>query len=195
MAYWVKVAEVGDIAADQGKVIEIGGTPVALFNVAGTFYAIDNVCLHMGGPLGEGILKEAVVTCPWHGWQYDVKTGALLGNPAVNVQSYEVKIENDAIYLWMEVDQQQQQREQEIMKRIEAGESLTRLAEEHQMPEADIQAIYHRRRVGERLVWLGERYLKTGRISALDLLNLPYRDIKPITYGVIDLLDALLRSL
>ena len=64
---------------------------IALFNVGGVLYAIDNTCLHRGGPLGEGELSDTVVTCPWHGWQYDVKTGVCAANPSVQVKTYAVK--------------------------------------------------------------------------------------------------------
>lgn len=195
MAHWVKVAQVDEIPVGKSKVVEVGGAQVALFNVEGTFYALDNICLHMGGPLGEGRVQGAVVTCPWHGWQYDVPTGTLLGNPSVNVQPYEVKVEGEDILIWTSADAEQQQREQEMMQRIAKGQSIASLAVQYRISETEVEEIFNRWRIGERLIWLGERYLKTGRFSGRDLLDLPYRDAKPVTYGVIPQIIELLRFL
>ncbi len=68
-------------------------------NVDGTFYAIHNTCLHRGGPLGEGELKGKVVTCPWHGWQYDVSTGKVALNPAVAVACFPVEVRGEDIWV------------------------------------------------------------------------------------------------
>jgi len=97
MANFVEVAEVGDVPPGTGKCVEADGKQIALFNVAGAFHAIDNTCLHRGGPLGEGELEGTVVTCPWHGWQYDVTTGANLDDDTVRVARYEVKLEGGSI--------------------------------------------------------------------------------------------------
>jgi len=97
MAEFVKVAQVSDLQPGAGKVVMVKDRAIALFNVDGTFYAIDNICLHRGGPLGEGELEGCVVTCPWHGWQYDVKTGTSETNPATKVKTYEVKTEGSTI--------------------------------------------------------------------------------------------------
>ena len=99
MATLTKVAEVQDLAPGAGKVIQAEGKTLALFNVDGTFYAIDNTCLHRGGPLGEGDLDDKIVTCPWHGWQYDVSTGTNVMNPAIKVASYPVTVEGGAVFV------------------------------------------------------------------------------------------------
>ena len=78
---------------------QVNGTTVALANVQGTFYAIDNTCLHRGGPLGQGILESNVVTCPWHGWQYDVTTGKVAVNPAVGVKTYAIEVRGEEIFV------------------------------------------------------------------------------------------------
>lgn len=93
MADFVRVASVSEIAAGQGKVIELADKTIAVFNCDGTFYAIDNTCKHQGGPLGEGDLAGTVVTCPWHGWTYDVSTGISPDDPECAVERYEVKVE------------------------------------------------------------------------------------------------------
>src|SRR3990172_6173253 len=95
----IKVAAVGDMAAGEAKVVEAGGKSLALFNVDGAWYAIDNTCPHRGGPLGEGDLDGRVVTCPWHAWRWGVTTGANLNNPAVRVACFPVIIEQDTVYV------------------------------------------------------------------------------------------------
>ena len=97
MGTFVKVGEAKDLAAGQGKTVEVNGREIALFNVGGTFHAIDNTCLHRGGPLGEGELEGAIVTCPWHGWQYDVTTGVNTMDDSERVDRYEVKVEGDGV--------------------------------------------------------------------------------------------------
>ena len=73
MPNFVKVATVAQVAPGTGMVATVNDKEVALFNIDGTFHAIDNVCKHRGGPLGEGELEGDTVTCPWHGWQFDVR--------------------------------------------------------------------------------------------------------------------------
>jgi nitrite reductase (NADH) small subunit/3-phenylpropionate/trans-cinnamate dioxygenase ferredoxin subunit len=75
MAEYVKVASVRDLPPGSGMTVEVGGKPVAVFNCDGAFFAIDDTCPHQGGPLGEGEVEGMVVTCPWHEWRYDVRTG------------------------------------------------------------------------------------------------------------------------
>ncbi len=97
MSEYVKVAQVSDLQPGTGKVVMVKDKAIALFNVDGTFYAIDNTCLHRGGPLGEGEMEGNVVTCPWHGWQYDVKTGVSETNPSVKAQTYQVKVDGSTV--------------------------------------------------------------------------------------------------
>lgn len=97
MANFVKVCKTSDVTAGCGKSIDINGKPVAVFNVDGNFYAIDDTCLHRGGPLGEGELDGKTVICPWHGWRFDVTTGANELVPDLPTQRYEVKVEGDDI--------------------------------------------------------------------------------------------------
>lgn len=95
----VKVAAVGEVPAGEGRVVEVEGKTLALFNVDGAYWAIDNTCAHRGGPLGEGDLDGRIVTCPWHGWRWDVTTGANANNPAVKVPCFPVTVEGGAIYV------------------------------------------------------------------------------------------------
>lgn len=100
MPEFVKVARTDEVASGQAKLVEVGGKEIALFNVAGTFHAIDNNCTHVGGPLCEGELAGAEVTCPWHGATFDVTSGAVLGPPAgAPVNRYNVRIEGADVEL------------------------------------------------------------------------------------------------
>jgi nitrite reductase/ring-hydroxylating ferredoxin subunit len=94
MAQFVKVGTKSDFNNLQGgKLVEAGGQSIAIFNVGGSFYAVDNTCTHRGGPLSEGTLTGDTVTCPWHGAKYNVKTGAVLSPPAPQgVKSYPVRV-------------------------------------------------------------------------------------------------------
>ncbi len=96
----VKVAEVAQIPAGAAKVVQVEGKILALFNVGGTFYATDNKCTHVGGPLGEGRLEADVVICPWHGSRFNVTTGQVVGPPARRpVSTYPVRIQGEAVYV------------------------------------------------------------------------------------------------
>lgn len=94
----IEVARVGDIAPGEGKLVEADGKEIALFNCDGEYYAIDNDCTHVGGPLCEGELYGDTVTCPWHGAEFNIKTGEVLGPPAEeNLNSYKVHVVGDVI--------------------------------------------------------------------------------------------------
>ncbi len=90
----VKVAKVDEVPSGTGKVVQAGDKVLALFNLNGTFYAIDNKCTHVGGPLGEGTVEGNRVTCPWHGSIFNITTGEVLGPPAPRpVDTYPTRIE------------------------------------------------------------------------------------------------------
>ncbi|HSE93762.1 MAG TPA: Rieske 2Fe-2S domain-containing protein [Methylomirabilota bacterium] len=95
----VKIGRAAEVPAGEGCVVEAGGRALALFNVGGRFYAIDNACAHRGGPLGEGELTGSVVTCPWHAWRWDVTTGANVNNPAVRVACFPVILEGGDVFV------------------------------------------------------------------------------------------------
>ena len=99
MGNFVKAAKKNEIADGKGLVVNPEGQGIALFNIAGNFFAIENTCKHRGGPLGEGGLEGNTVTCPLHGWEYDVTTGACLTNPAVKQKTYTVKVEDEDILI------------------------------------------------------------------------------------------------
>jgi nitrite reductase (NADH) small subunit len=96
---FVRAAAVGEIPVGAIHQVEVGGKAVALANIGGQFYAIDNTCLHRGGPLGEGVLEGKIVTCPWHGWQYDVTTGKVSQNPTVGVACYPAEVRGGEVFV------------------------------------------------------------------------------------------------
>ncbi len=81
-------------AVNEAKEFACGDKEICIANVNGTYTAIDNICLHQGGPLGQGTVEHGKVVCPWHGWQYDPKTGQTAHNPNAQVAVYPIKIEN-----------------------------------------------------------------------------------------------------
>ena len=97
MDKYVSVGKTGDVTSGNAIVAEVNGQSLAVFNVDGAYYAIDNTCVHRGGPLGEGELEGEIVTCPWHGWEYNVKTGACINNPSACVKSYPVTVEGSEL--------------------------------------------------------------------------------------------------
>jgi nitrite reductase/ring-hydroxylating ferredoxin subunit len=99
----VKIAQTSELPPGTRKVVQVEGRVIALFNVEGAFYAIDNTCTHRGGPLGESELKGDIVECPWHGAQFNIKTGAATAPPArAGVRSFPVKVNGSDVLV--EVD-------------------------------------------------------------------------------------------
>jgi nitrite reductase (NADH) small subunit len=96
---FLRAARKDEIPAGAIREFAVEGKSIALSNIDGHFYAIDNTCLHRGGPLGQGELGNKVVTCPWHGWQYDVTTGKLTMNPTIGVKCYPVEVRGDDIFV------------------------------------------------------------------------------------------------
>jgi nitrite reductase (NADH) small subunit len=101
MGRLVRVAAAAELQPGQGKTVEAEGVEIALFNVDGTYHAIANACYHHGGPLGEGELEGTTVTCPWHGWQFDVTSGSTYRNPEIGVSSYRVEVQGGDLYVEM----------------------------------------------------------------------------------------------
>jgi nitrite reductase (NADH) small subunit len=99
MAEWHRLAAVGDVTPGSAREFTAGERVIALFNVDGTLYALDGICPHAGGPLGEGSLQGSVVTCPWHGWQFDVTTARNCLNPRIEHASFAVKVEGNDVYV------------------------------------------------------------------------------------------------
>ncbi|MBI2059254.1 MAG: Rieske 2Fe-2S domain-containing protein [Nitrospirae bacterium] len=100
MADFVKVAILAEIQENQGKLVSVNGTEVALYKVGACIYALRNICPHKGGPLGEGEIQGSVVTCPWHGWEFDLAdAGKCTMNEIIEAKMYPVKQEGDAVLI------------------------------------------------------------------------------------------------
>jgi nitrite reductase (NADH) small subunit len=100
MPNFIKLTTQSDLpAADEAKEFSCGGKMICVANVNDDYSALDNVCLHLGGPLGEGSIENGKVVCPWHGWQYDPKTGAAEDHPGLKVKTYPIKIENGDVFI------------------------------------------------------------------------------------------------
>ena len=85
----------------EAREFELHGKVICVANVNGTITAMDNVCLHMGGPLGQGYIEGNKIVCPWHGWEYDLKTGELGDDPKSKLAVYSVKVENGDVLIEM----------------------------------------------------------------------------------------------
>jgi nitrite reductase (NADH) small subunit len=95
MPSFTKIATQPDLpATGEAREFPCGDKVVCIANVEGTLSAIDNLCLHRGGPLGQGLVDGGKVVCPWHGWQWDPKTGQAGHNPNAKVAVYPLKIQN-----------------------------------------------------------------------------------------------------
>ena len=96
---FVRVAKVVEIAPGTIREVQVEGKTLAVANVAGKFYAINNTCIHRGGPLGQGTLEGIEVTCPWHGWRYDVSTGKASHNQAAGVACYPAEVRGEEVFV------------------------------------------------------------------------------------------------
>ncbi len=98
MSRFIEIARIDEIAPGEAKMVEVEGKKIAIFNREGDYYAIDDTCPHARGPLSEGEVEGEVVTCPWHGSEFNIKTGKVLGTPARRgVDSYRVQVEGSII--------------------------------------------------------------------------------------------------
>lgn len=101
MPQWVAIARADDCPPGTSLELVAGDQIVALFNVEGTFFALDGVCPHQGGPLGRGCLSGAIVTCPWHGWQFDVRSGQHQLSPKLKQPGFEVRVDDG--WVWVDL--------------------------------------------------------------------------------------------
>jgi 3-phenylpropionate/trans-cinnamate dioxygenase ferredoxin subunit len=93
-----RVAATADVPPGSVRVFQVNGRSIALANLDGSFYAVDNLCTHDNGPLGEGTLWNGTIECPRHGARFDVKTGAVKALPAVRpVRTYPVRLDGDEV--------------------------------------------------------------------------------------------------
>jgi nitrite reductase/ring-hydroxylating ferredoxin subunit len=95
----VPVCKKGEVAPGDFRCVEVQGQRLLLYNVSGSFYATSATCAHLGGPLDQGLFEEGVVTCPWHGWQFDVRTGESIYDPDRRVAVFPVTVVGDDVLL------------------------------------------------------------------------------------------------
>jgi nitrite reductase (NADH) small subunit len=102
MANFTKLTTQSELPPEgEAKEFPLGDKVICVANVNGTVSAMDNVCLHRGGPLGQGVIEGDKLVCPWHGWQWDPKTGQAGHNPAAKVAVYPLKVENGDVMIEM----------------------------------------------------------------------------------------------
>ena len=94
---FVTVARSEDVPPGSVRVVRAEGRELALARVGDEVYATQNDCIHLGGPLGDGWLEGHVLTCPWHGWEYDVRTGENEFDRAIQLRTYEVRVEDGEV--------------------------------------------------------------------------------------------------
>jgi len=92
-----RVADASEVPAGTSKAFAVGRFEVAVFNVGGTFYGLENCCPHQGGPLADGWLEGAQITCPWHAWCFDVRDGKMTLGDFARVPRFAVKELDGAI--------------------------------------------------------------------------------------------------
>jgi nitrite reductase (NADH) small subunit len=101
MSRFVRMATLEELPVGGAKEVEFEGRVYALFNVDGQISVIDGICPHQGGPLADGALEGTTVTCPWHGWQFDVRSGKTPLGPKIKQAVYEVKIDGEDVLVAM----------------------------------------------------------------------------------------------
>jgi nitrite reductase/ring-hydroxylating ferredoxin subunit len=94
---FVTVARADELAPGEVRRVQAGEEEIALARIDDEFYAVQGACLHLQGPLGDGRLGDHVLTCPWHGWQYDVRTGKNEFDLAIQLRTYDVRVEDGEV--------------------------------------------------------------------------------------------------
>ena len=192
---FIPVAEVAEVPPGRSKVIRVSGKAIALFNVEGAIYAMENRCPHEGGPVGDGEFVGTTITCPSHQWRFDVRTGACSHDASILAKTYDVRIEDGMILVDASRLLTLTRRNREILRRTIAGESPEVIGRVFHLSPSEVERIARLTRIGERLLYFGELYLRKGRVGGGDLPTLPYRDVKPIDNDILEALDRLTRLL
>ncbi len=99
---FVRIAAAADVPPGTGRAYTLGRYDVALFNVDGRFYALENSCPHQGGPIADGWLEGAEVTCPWHGWCFDVRSGKMTLGDFARITRFAVELRGQDVYVGTE---------------------------------------------------------------------------------------------
>lgn len=96
---FVRAVGVGDVDEGDATTVVVNGRELAIVNDGGEFRAVDALCPHQEGPLGEGFVQAGCVVCPWHHWEFDLKTGEYLDDPTISVRTYETRVEGDDVFV------------------------------------------------------------------------------------------------
>ncbi len=100
MADWVRIGRKSELPqAGEAREFLAGVKVVCVANVDGECSAMDNVCRHHGGPLGQGVVMQGKVVCPWHGWEYDARTGACKSGAEFTLPIYPLKMEGEDVFV------------------------------------------------------------------------------------------------
>jgi len=99
MAGWVHIGSASDIPEGGCKLVEAGGTKVAVFRIAGALHAMEDTCPHRGGPLSQGMIAGSKVTCPWHYWSFDIATGRNTTSEEIKVKVYPLDVRGDELFV------------------------------------------------------------------------------------------------
>ena len=99
MSEYENVGNVSDFEDNVGRAVPVDGRMVAVFRKGDEWYAIDDLCPHMGASLAEGHVEDATVTCPWHAWRFCIKDGTWEDNPRTKVDYFDIKVENDEVWV------------------------------------------------------------------------------------------------
>jgi nitrite reductase (NADH) small subunit/3-phenylpropionate/trans-cinnamate dioxygenase ferredoxin subunit len=99
MAEYRTVCKVSELPEGQGRAVSVGSKLVAVFHQGGRYFAIDDVCPHMGASLSDGYVEDGIVTCPWHAWRFRLADGAWADNPRLKIGCYPVRVEGDEVQI------------------------------------------------------------------------------------------------
>jgi nitrite reductase (NADH) small subunit len=99
MNRFLPIGPVDDFPVGRGKQVTVGRRQIAIFRLDAGFFAIDNLCLHQAGPLCDGPVEDGAVTCPWHGWSYDLRTGILVQDGRVGIACHATQIVDGVVHV------------------------------------------------------------------------------------------------
>jgi len=104
MAEFHTVCRADELVPGEGKTVEVGGKLIAVFAECGQYFAIDDVCPHMGASLGQGCVENGIVTCPWHAWRFRLADGAWADSPRIKIGCYPVRVIDGSVQVEMNGD-------------------------------------------------------------------------------------------
>lgn len=99
MPDYLRIADLSTVPRGSARAVTVGRYEVALFNVDGNFYALENACPHQGGPIADGWVAGLTVTCPWHAWCFDLRSGKMTLGDFAWIPRFDVRIEDDGIFV------------------------------------------------------------------------------------------------